>query len=72
MNASGQVHVARTHRLHEEGITHTCDRRVLESAGEVLQAHIRSSGPSFLAAHVFGLSPYASKARLARTDPVRA
>jgi len=40
--------------------------------GEVLQAHIRAPVPSFLVAHVSGLSPCVSKARLARIDPVRA
>lgn len=40
--------------------------------GEVLLAYVRSFVARFLAAHVSGLSPYASKAQLARIDPVRA
>lgn len=56
----------------KKAIIHICDRRAHESAGEVLLAHIRSSVPRFLVAHVSGLSPCASKVQLARIGPVRA
>ena len=47
--------------LHEEGNIRIDDRHVHESAGEVLQARIRSSVPRFLDAPVSEPSPYASK-----------
>jgi predicted HD phosphohydrolase len=58
--------------LHEEGNIRIDDRHVHESAGEVLQARIRSTLPSFLASHVSAPSRCASKVQLARTGPVRA
>jgi hypothetical protein len=58
--------------LHEEGNIRIDDRHVHESAGEVLQARIRSSVPSFLDAPVSEPSPYKSKVQLTRIDLVRA
>lgn len=57
--------------LHEEGNIRIDDRHVHESAGEVLQARIRSSVPS-LDAPVSEPSPYKSKVQLTRIDLVRA